>query len=61
METFNSDIEGISTQRHKCLDILHSRLLVRESRDSCELGVLINQNEHIRLVVPGLLGHGQQV
>ena len=61
METFDADIEGVRTQRHKRLDILHGRLLVRESKDSSELGVLINQDKHVRLVAPGLLGHGQQV
>ena len=58
MKTFDADIKGVSTQRHKCLDILLSRLLVRENKDTGELGVLIDQNKHVRLVVPGLLGHG---
>ena len=61
MATSDADIQGVSTQRHKRLDILHSRLLVRESKDSSELGVLVNQHEHVRLVIPGLLGHGKQV
>ena len=61
METFDADIEGLSTQGHERLDILHGTLLVCESKDTGELGVLIDQNKHVRLVVPGLLGHGQQV
>ena len=41
METFDADIEGVSTQRHKRLDILHCSLFVREGKDTGDLGVLI--------------------
>ena len=61
VETFDENIEGVSTQSHECLNVLHGRLLVRKNKVPSERSVLVNQHKHVRLVIPGFLGHGKQV